>query len=155
MKTFLKKAKRKKIGWPPPGFTDWPANGIICLVLWVFWSIMFQQKCAYWDPSGFQEVLPWLGTLAKVQYHQYTRSQKIHWTLITQKRREDLQIDFSQETFFGCFFGTLPWNVSVQNPLPPPKEIRFLFGLDRPVRHLLLISQDDRTTTLSNRMGLF
>ena len=24
------------------------------------------------------------------------------------RNEEDLQIDFSQETFFGCFFGTLP-----------------------------------------------
>ena len=31
-------------------------------------------------------------TLRKVQYHQYTRSQTIHWTLITQEMREDLQI---------------------------------------------------------------
>ena len=66
---------------------------------------MFHQKCTYWDTSGFQEVLLWLGTLGKVQYHQYKR---IHWTLITQEIRENLQIDFSQETFFG----TLPWNVS-------------------------------------------
>ena len=52
--------------------------------------------------------------------HQYTRSRKIHWTLITQEIREDLQIDF------------FPRNVSIQNspPLPPPpppskKEIDF------------------------------
>ena len=102
---------------------------MIFLVLRVFWSIMFQQKCAYWDPSGFQEVLPWLGTLAKVQCHQYTRRQKIHWTLITQEMREGLQIDFSQETFFGCFFGTLPWNVSIQNP-PPKKKKKIDFCLD-------------------------
>ena len=41
---------------------------------------------------------------------------------------------------------------------PPPKkkkENRFLFGLGRPIRHMLSIFQDDRTTTLSNRMGLF
>ena len=44
-------------------------------------------------------------------------------------------------------------------PPPPPKkkekENRFLFGLGRPIRHMLSIFQDDRTTTLSNRMGLF
>ena len=67
-----------------------------------------------WISRGF--------TLRKVQYHQYTRSQKIHWTLITQEMREDLQIDFSRETFFGCFFGTLPRNVSIQNPNPPPQK---------------------------------
>ena len=32
--------------------------------------------------------------------------------------REDLQIDFSREKFFGRFFGTLPRNVSIQS-LPP------------------------------------
>ena len=103
---------------------DWPANRILCLVLRAFWSIMFQQKCAFWDTSGFQEVLPWPSTLRKVQYRQCTRSQKIHWTLMTQEMREDLQIDFSQETFFGFFFGTLTWNVSIQSP-PPPKKIDF------------------------------
>ena len=39
-----------------------------------------------WISRGF--------TLRKVQYHQYTRNRKIHWTLITQEMREDLQIDF-------------------------------------------------------------
>ena len=153
MQTFLKEAKRKQ-KWMTFARIHRLAcqrNNLPCAPS----IIMFRQKCAYWDPSGFQEVLPWFGTLAKVQYHQYTRSQKIHWTLITQEMREDLQIDFSQETFFGCFFGTLPWNVSIQNPLPPPKKNRFLFGLGRPIRHMLSIFQDNRTRTLSNRMGLF
>ena len=52
-----------------------------------------------WISRGF--------TLEKVQYHQYTRSQKIHWTLITQEMREDL-INFCQEMLFGCFFRILP-----------------------------------------------
>ena len=39
-----------------------------------------------WISRGF--------TLRKVQYHQHTRSQKFHWTLITHEMREDLQIDF-------------------------------------------------------------
>ena len=44
----------------------------------------------------------------------------------------------------------------IDPPLPPKKkENRFLFGLGRPIRHMLSIFQDDRTTTLSNRMGLF
>ena len=93
---------------------------------------MLHQKCAYWDTSGFREVLPWLSTLEKVQYHQHMKSRKIHWTLITEEMREGLQIDFSQETFFECFFGTLLWNISVQNPPPPPqkkKSIYFRIGL--------------------------
>ena len=94
-------------------------------------------------------------TLRKVQYYPYTRSRKIHWTLITQEMREDLQIDFfSRETFFGRCFGTLPRNVSIQNPPPPPPN-RFLFGLGRPIRYMLLIFRDDRSTTLFTRMGLF
>ena len=39
--------------------------------------------------------------------------------------REDLQIGFSWETFFGRFFGTLPRNVSIQNPPPPQKKVDF------------------------------
>ena len=60
---------------------------------------------------------------------------KIRWTLITQEMREELQIDFSRETFFGrFFFGTLPRNVNIQNPSPPPpQKKRFLFELDRPI----------------------
>ena len=38
---------------------------------------------------------------------------------------------------------------------PPPKKNRFFFGLGRPIRNMLSIFQDDRSTTLSNRMGLF
>ena len=44
--------------------------------------------------------------------------RKIHWTLIIQEMREDLQIDFFPKKHF---FGTLPRNVSVQNPLPQKK----------------------------------
>ena len=59
---------------------------------------------------------------------------------------------FSRETFFGCFFGTLPRNVSIQNPNPNPQKklISFRTGQD-----MLLIFRDDRSTTLSTRMGLF
>ena len=38
---------------------------------------------------------------------------------------------------------------------PPQKKNRFLFGLGRPIRNMLSIFQDDRSTTLCNRMGLF
>ena len=63
---------------------------------------------------------------------------------------------FSRETFFGCFFGTLLRNVSIQNPNPlPPKKNWFLFGLSKPIRDMLSIFRDDRSTTLSTRMRLF
>ena len=43
--------------------------------------------------------------------------------------REDLQIDFFRETFFGrFFFGTLPRNVSIQNPPPPSPKKRDFFS---------------------------
>ena len=39
--------------------------------------------------------------------------------------REDLQVDFSRETFFGRFFGTLPRNASIQNSPSPLQKIDF------------------------------
>ena len=98
-----------------------------------------------WISRGF--------TLRKIQYHQYTRSQKIHWTLITQEMRKACKSIFSRERFFENFFGTLPRNFSIQNSIP--KKHRFLFRLGRPIRNMLSIFQDDKSTTLSNRMGLF
>ena len=70
-----------------------------------------------WISRGF--------TLGKVQYHQYTRSRKIHWTLITQEMREDLQIDFSRETFFGTLLPYRETSVSKIPHHPPPQEIDF------------------------------
>ena len=67
-----------------------------------------------WISRGF--------TLRKVQYHQYTRSQKIHWTLITQEMREDLQIDFFLRNILWMFL----WGPTEkrQNPKsqPPPQK---------------------------------
>ena len=65
-----------------------------------------------WISGGF--------TLRKVQYHQYTRSLKIHWTLITQQIREDMQIDFSRETFL--------WDPTEKRQYPkspPPSKKNF------------------------------
>ena len=46
--------------------------------------------------------------------------------------------------------------VKCQYPKPPsPQKSRFLFRLGRPIRNMLLMFQDDRSTTLSNRMGLY
>ena len=155
MYTFPKEAKRKQ-KWTTfarihmhrlacqrntlpcaPSILKHPASAEVCLL------------GHQWISRGF--------TLRKVQYHNYMRSQKIHWTLITQEMKEDLQIDFPKKTFFGRFFGTLPRNVSVQHPpLPPPSQKnQFLFGLGRPIRDMLSIFRDDRSTTLSTRMGLF
>ena len=69
--------------------------------------------------------------------------------------REDLQIDFSQETFFGHYLPSLPRNVSIQNPPPPhlPKKSIFV-ELGRPIRDMLSIFRDDRSTTLFTKVGL-
>ena len=85
-----------------------------------------------WISRGF--------TLRKVQYHQYTRSQKIHWTLITQEMRNGLQIDFSRETFFGCFFGTLARNVSIQNPSSKNRSDMALDVPPRAIYHFIFFS---------------
>ena len=51
---------------------------------------------------------------------------------------------------------TFLWDpTSIQNPPPPKKKKLFLFELDRPIWNMLSIFQDDRSTTLYNRMGLF
>ena len=75
-----------------------------------------------WVSRGF--------TLRKVQYHQYTRSRKIYWTMITQEMREDLQIDFFSRNVLSMFLWdpTETRNVSIQNShsFPPlQKKIDF------------------------------
>ena len=107
-------------------------------------SILKQQKCAYWDTSGFQEV-----TLRK----SIRKAERFigHW--LPKKWGKTCKSIFSRETFFGRVFGTLPRNVSIQNP--PLQKNRFLFGLGRPIRNMLSIFQDDRYTILSNRMAYF
>ena len=51
------------------------------------------------------------------------------------------------------------WDPTVKRQYPKspshPKKNLFLFRLGRPIRNMLSIFQDDRSTTLSNRMGLF
>ena len=90
---FRKEAKQKQI-WTT--FTRihmhkpaWKQNTLPCAL-----SILHHRISAEVCLLGHQ----WIsrGFISrKVQYHQYTRSQKIHWTLIIQEMREDLQIDFS------------------------------------------------------------
>ena len=68
----------------------------------------------WWISRGF--------TLRNVQYHQYTRSRKIHWTLITQEMREDLQIDFFPRNFLWTFLWNLTEKRQYPKSLPPPKK---------------------------------
>ena len=119
MHTFLKEAKRKKNGGPSPGFTNWPANGIFCLVLRAFWSIVFQQRRAYWDTSRFQVVWETFSTINRGEKERFIG----HW--LPKKWGKTCKSIFSLETFFGRFSGTLPRNVSIQNPPPPPKKNDF------------------------------
>ena len=70
-----------------------------------------------WISRGF--------TMRKVQYHQYTRSQKIHWTLITQEMRKDLQIDFFPKNVLWTFL----WDLTEKRQYPKfPSKISFRIG---------------------------
>ena len=67
-----------------------------------------------WISRGF--------TMRKVQYHQYTLlSRKIHWTLITQEMREDLQINFVPRNVLWTFL----WDSTEkrQYPKSPSKKL--------------------------------
>ena len=143
MHTFLKEAKRKQ-KWT----TFARIHRLACQRNTLLKHRVSAEVCLLghqWISRGF--------TLRKVQYHQYTLSRKIHWTLITQGMREDLQIDFFSRNVFWTFL----WDPTEKRQypkypsLPPKKKNRFLFGLGRPIRNMLLIFQDDRSTTLSNQ----
>ena len=68
-----------------------------------------------WISRGF--------TLRKVRCHEYTRSRKIHRTLITQEMREDLQIDFLPRNAFWTFLldPLLPYRGTSVSKIPPPQ----------------------------------
>ena len=72
-----------------------------------------------WISRGF--------ALRKVQYHQYTRSRKIHWTLITQEMRKNLEIDFFPRNVLWTFL----WDPTEKRQypkfpsLPPPPKKKF------------------------------
>ena len=68
-----------------------------------------------WISRGF--------TLRKVQYHQYTLSQKIHWTLITQELKEDLQIDFFPRNILWMFLWDPTEKRQYPKSHPPQKKI--------------------------------
>ena len=82
------------------------------------------------------------------------------------KPKDSLDIDCSRNEgkLANRFFPrnvlwTFLWDPTEKRQYPtfpfPPKKNWFLFGLGRPIRDMLLIFRDDRSTTLSTRMGLF
>ena len=70
-----------------------------------------------WISRGF--------TLRKFQYYQYTRSRKIHWTLIAQEMREDLQIAFSRKKALWTFLWDPAKKRQYPKYPPPRKKIDF------------------------------
>ena len=106
---------------------------------------LFQQKFSYWDTSRFQEV--W----------------ETFRPIIDAKGKDSLDNDYprNEGRLANRFspinvLSTFLWDpTGIQNSPPPPQKKRFLFELDRPIWNMLSIFQDDRSTTLSNRMGQF
>ena len=117
---FQKEAKRKQ-KWTT--FTRihmhrlaWKRNTLPCAL-----SILNHRTSAevcllghQWISGGF--------TLRKVQYHQYTRSRKIHWTLITQEMREDLRTEFFPRNVLWTFFWDPTEKRQYPKSPPPPQE---------------------------------
>ena len=117
---FQKEAKQKQI-WTT--FTRihmhrlaWNRNTLPC-ALSILNHRISAEVCLLghqWISRGF--------TLRKVQYHQYTRSQKIHWTLITQEMREDLQIDFFPRNVLWMFLSDPTEKRQYPKSHPPPQK---------------------------------
>ena len=130
MHAFLKEAKRRQ-KWTT--FTRIHMHRLACQrnTLSCAPSILKHRVSAQVCLLGHQ----WISrgfTLRKVQYYQYKRSRKIHWTLITQELREDLQIDF----FPGNVLWTFLWDHTKKRQYPKspsPPQKKFLFGLRRPI----------------------
>ena len=59
------------------------------------------------------------------KYHQYVRSRKIHWTLITQEMKEDLQIDFFLRKVLWTFLWDPTEKRQYPKSSPPPKKKDF------------------------------
>ena len=100
MHTFLKKAKRKQ-KWT----TFARIHRLACqrnTTLPCAPSILKHRVSAEACLLGHQWILRG-SPLRKVQCHKYTRSRKIHWTLITQEMRKDLQIDFFPRNVLWTF----------------------------------------------------
>ena len=122
--TFLKEAKRKQI-WMT--FTKihmhrltWKRNTLPC-ALSILNHRISAEVCLLghqWISGGF--------TLRKVQYYQYTRSQKIHWTLITEEMREDFQLDFfPRNVLWTSYWDPTEKRQYPESHPPPLKKIDF------------------------------
>ena len=123
---FQKEAKQKQI-WTT--FTRihmhrlaWKRNTLPCAL-----SILNHRISAEVCLLGHQRISRGF-TLRKVQYHQYTRSQKIHWTLITQEMRKSIfpekrSLDVSLEPYRET-------SVSKSQPPPPPPKKKIDFFSD-------------------------
>ena len=117
---FQKEAKRKQ-KWTT--FTTihmhrlgWKRNTLPC-ALSILNHHISAEVCLLghqWISGGF--------TLRKVQYHQYARSRKIHWTLIAQEMREDLQIDFCPRNLLWTFLWDPAEKLQYPKSQPPPKK---------------------------------
>ena len=125
---FQKEAKQKQI-WTT--FTRihmhrlaWNRNTLPCALSILNYRIS-AEVCLLghqWISRGF--------TLRKVQYHQYKRSQKIHWTLITQEMREDLQIDVFPRNVLWMFLSDPTEKRQYPKSQPPPQKKKFDFFSD-------------------------
>ena len=104
MHTFLKEAKRKQ-KWTDlrqDSQTGLPTE-YFGLCSEHFEASCFSRSVLIGTPVDFKRFYLEKGSVPSI----YAKP-KDSLVLITQEMREDLQINFSQETFFGCFFGTLP-----------------------------------------------
>ena len=113
---FQKEAKRKQKWTTFTGIhmhrLAWKRNTLPC-ALSILDHRISAEVCLLghqWISGGF--------TLRKVQFHQYTRSRKIHWTLITQEMREDLQINlFLRKNSLDVSLG--PYRETSVSKIPP------------------------------------
>ena len=155
MHTFLKEAKRKqkRVTFARIHRLTCQRNTLPCAP-----SILKHHVSAEVCLLGQQWILSGF-TLRKVQHHQS----------ICAKPKDSLDIDYPRNEgrlanrFFPrnvCWM--FLWDPTVKRQYPksppaplPPQKNRFLFGLGRPIRNMLSIFQYDRSTTLSNRIGLF
>ena len=125
---FQKEAKQKQI-WTT--FTRihmhrlaWNRNTALCSEH--FKSSYFSRRVLIGTPVDFKRFYLEEGSVPSI-YTKPKDSMDIDYS-----RNEGRLANrfFSRETFFGCFFGTLPRNVSIQNPTPPPQKKKIDFFSD-------------------------